>query len=63
MKTIETIRTNILNAIRAKNACENKHLANEAERTIDIALRHLNAGRMADAAEQADMAMGMLGLI
>lgn len=58
-----TIRATILNAIRAKNACQNKHLAAETERTIDIALRHLNAGRIADAAEQANMAAGMMGLI
>jgi len=61
--TITTIRANILAVIRTKSACENKHLATEVERTIDIALRHLNAGRIADAAEQTDMAMGMLGLI
>jgi hypothetical protein len=63
MKTTEiTVRATILNAIRAKNACSNKHLAAEVERTIEIALRHLSAGRMADAAEQADMAAGMMGL-
>ena len=61
--SITTIRANIIVVIRTKNVCENKHLATEVERTIDIALRHLNAGRISDAAEQTDMAMGMLGLI
>ena len=55
-----TIRATILAAIRAKTACTNKFLAAEAERTIEIALRHLAASRMRDAKEQADMAMGML---
>lgn len=58
--TEAAVRATIIGAIRAKNSCENKHLASDVERTIDIALRHLNAGRVKDAAEQADMAAGMM---
>ena len=58
--TEAAVRATILGAIRVKNSCENKHLASEVERTIDIALRHLNAGRIKDAAEKADMAAGMM---